>query len=131
LGDPLYIPSFGAPPSAPEFAGQQVQITRVANGVAIRCGGEFDAASCASLRRALERAAEGAGDRVLVDLTEATFVDCRALTLIVVAAHRLADRGGTLVLALGVGQPRRLAELTGLAELLDPGARRRAGLQAG
>jgi anti-anti-sigma factor len=131
LGDPLYIPTFGAPPPPAEFAEQQVESARLANGVAIRCGGEFDAGSCTALRRALERAAERSGGRVLVDLTAATFIDCRALTLIVAAAHRLADNGGSLVLALGEGQPRRLAELTGLAELLDPSAPQPAELQAG
>lgn len=117
-GHSLYITSRGGRRAA-EVSEQMVRSTRGANGVAIRCAGEFDAGTCGPLRLALAQACVGDGVRVLLDLSGTTFVDGHALGLIVETAHRLSDRGGTLVLALGPGQPRRLAELTGLAALLD------------
>jgi anti-anti-sigma factor len=84
----------------------------------LRCEGEFDLGSSAELIDELDRAADEGFQRVLVDLDGATFLDSYALATIVRAHQRLEHRGGGLTIAVGVGQPRKLLELTSIDEYI-------------
>lgn len=76
--------------------------------------GEIDIATAPRLRRALERAAPDSSGRVIVDLSEVTFMDCSGLGPLLEAEARL---GGQLSLR---GVP---AEVTALLHLAGLGAR--------
>ena len=72
---------------------------------------EIDIASAPRLRRALERAAPQPGERVIVDLSGVTFMDCSGLGPLLEAETRLGDR-----LSLR-GVPPRVTALLRLAGL--------------
>jgi anti-sigma B factor antagonist len=95
-----------------ELAGADVNV------VAVR--GEHDLATAADLRTRLEAAAAD-GKSVVVDLTEATFIDSAVLRSLLAGRDAAAEAGARYVLALGDGTGHavtRLFELTGLEERL-------------
>ena len=80
--------------------------------------GELDLASCAVLERELDRVQSSRSRRLVLDLSELTFMDLSGLRVII-AAHRQAERGGkTLVLAHVRPAIMRLLELTRATDLL-------------
>jgi anti-sigma B factor antagonist len=80
--------------------------------------GELDLASCAALERELERVQSSRSQRLVLDLSELTFMDLSGLRVII-AAHRQAERGGKrLVLAHVRPSIMRLLELTRATDLL-------------
>jgi anti-anti-sigma factor len=58
-------------------------------------------------------------DHVILDLTEAAFVDSTTLTIIVATHKRIRDQGGHLSIAAGSPTVARLFEITGLDRALD------------
>lgn len=92
--------------------------------------GEHDLSTEPALIRALERAAEHAN--VLADLSECTFADSTALTALIKAAQAAQSRGDHFAVAIppGARQVARVAEMTGLGELLALHDSRDAALAA-
>jgi anti-sigma B factor antagonist len=79
--------------------------------VALR--GELDVATLPSLDEALSVAVRGEGTpRVLIDLSEVTFIDSTALMRLLTAQRELDRRGGQLVLACSNPTVLRLFEVT-------------------
>jgi anti-anti-sigma factor len=80
--------------------------------------GELDLASCVVLERELDRAQSSRSRRLMLDLSELTFMDLSGLRVII-AAHRQAERGGkSLVLTHARPPIMRLLELTRATDLL-------------
>jgi len=79
--------------------------------------GELDIATAPGLAQALMDFASG-GARVLLDLRQLTFLDCRGLSVLLAARQRFVASGGDLVLVEVRGVARRVVDLTGSAAAL-------------
>jgi len=78
--------------------------------------GELDMAAAAAVRSALTEAV-GAGDDVVVDLTELGFIDSSGLAALL-AAHKAATQAGRSVTLRGVqGNVKRTIAIAGLSEV--------------
>ena len=99
--------------------------------------GEHDLSTAARVADALEELP--ATSRVIVDLSEATFIDCAIIRLLVERADQGRPAGGTLAVVVGRDTaPRRVIDMIGLdhmlpvhdtlpAALADHGSGKRAG----
>jgi anti-sigma B factor antagonist len=84
----------------------------------LRFAGELDGLATAAVRRRLERAITGGARRIVVDLSEVTFVESISLATLVAARHRLAPDGRLAVVA-DDGFVRLVLEAAGLMEALN------------
>jgi anti-sigma B factor antagonist len=81
--------------------------------------GEIDVASAASLRSALMDGLDRS-QRVIVDLSDVTFLDCAGLSALTAGLRAARRSGGALRLVIHGGQAvSRLLTLTGLDQLFD------------
>ena len=78
--------------------------------------GEIDLASAPRLQLALANTFAADPSRIVVDLAGVEFIDSTGLKCLIEARERAADRS-SLVLRHVPAQPRRLLELTGLADV--------------
>jgi circadian clock protein KaiB len=83
--------------------------------------GELDADSHRALERLVADLLRAGKVRVVVDLSEATFLDSSALSGLVVCARKLRQRGGMLALVTGEAprQPSERFDMTGTREVLN------------
>jgi stage II sporulation protein AA (anti-sigma F factor antagonist) len=85
----------------------------------LRVEGELDAATAPVLDEALRRAAaEGAGERVILDFANLTFVDSAGLSVLVAAHKRLQGEGTELVISAPSAAVRRLFAIAGIDRFL-------------
>jgi anti-anti-sigma factor len=84
------------------------------DGVVVRIGGECDAATLGRLSEALEAAVDERPRHLVVDLSEATFVDSLTLGSLTAAAKRVRGDGGSFRVCGVAAEVRRAFELTGL-----------------
>jgi anti-sigma B factor antagonist len=104
----------------------QVWASPTGRTAAVTPEGELDIASAVSLRRALARAVELPGVRlVVVDLQRTPFVDSTVLGVLVGAGRRGGRRGVPVVLTHPQRRVARTIALTGLDHLLTGEERRR------
>ena len=85
----------------PEFALTEDSIDAERHVVAVR--GEIDLFTAPELKQKLTDAIEGGKTRIVVDLTQTTFLDSTALGVLIGAVKRLRTRDGALVI-VNVGQ---------------------------
>jgi anti-sigma B factor antagonist len=78
----------------------------------VAVGGEIDLATAPDLKGALGDAIDGGARRVLVDLSEATFIDSTTLGVLMGAVKRLRPLGGELAIACLDANIRKIFELT-------------------
>jgi anti-sigma B factor antagonist len=91
----------------------------VADGAVVTVEGEVDAANVDDVRRAIVRGAAGA-DLVVVDLTEATYMDSSMIGLLLTVAKELREQRGDLrVVAPETGRCRRVLVLSGVEDLFS------------
>jgi anti-sigma B factor antagonist len=76
--------------------------------------GELDMRAAPALRDALKRAIGGRVPRVIVDLTDATFLDSTAIGALLVASQQIRDSGGRLRLICANKNVLRTVEIAGL-----------------
>ena len=90
------------------------------NGQAIiKLGGECDAATLDNLNRVLREAASERPDELVVDLSEATFVDSLTLGALTASAKHMRTNGGRFrVVGATAVEVRRALEITGLDSYL-------------
>ncbi|GGT01757.1 anti-sigma factor antagonist [Planobispora rosea] len=96
-----------------------LSVTAHGNSMIHRVTGEIDISTAPALRTRLQNALT-AGGRLLVDLSEVTFMDARGLGVLVAVNNRARELGGTVQL---IGVPAavgRLLKLTGLSRTLSP-----------
>lgn len=94
--------------------------------------GEHDLATAGELRSSIE-AATGRATGVVVDLTQATFIDSAVLQVLLSGRDRADEAGIGYVIALGDGTGhavKRLLELTGLDRRLPLADSRQAAVEA-
>ena len=83
--------------------------------------GELDAASHRAVEDLVAQLLQDGKSRVVVDLSQSTFLDSSALSGLVVCARRLRQRGGMLALVTGPAprQPSERFDMTGTREVLN------------
>jgi anti-sigma B factor antagonist len=86
---------------------------RHSGGAVVAVGGEADLYAEAELRQALSTVADA--DPLVVDLSDADFIDSTVLALLVGLNRDVERRGGRLVLVCDGIAIRRVFEVTGLA----------------
>ena len=85
----------------------------------IDASGELDLYSAPELKRRLTLAIEEGYRQLVVDLTEATFVDSTTIGVLVGAKKRVAPEGGMVAVVCPDNEVRRLFELTGVSRVFD------------
>ena len=111
----------------------RLRVRNLENVTSIEIGGEIDLHSAPQLRVALLKsteAIEGAAPRVLVDLSEVTFVDSTGVGVLVGALKRARENGGDLHFCGAKARVQRVFEITGLLRLLPLFDSREAALEA-
>ena len=84
----------------------------------ISASGELDLYSADRLEARIEEADAVGADTVLVDLSEISFLDSTALSVLVRESKRLEGRGHALVLVTNDPRTHRIIEVTGLDRVL-------------
>jgi anti-sigma B factor antagonist len=87
-------------------------------------GGEIDIVTAPAIRRLLLAAISGGSLHLAVDMSGVTFLGAAGIGVLVAAAHRARETGGSLSLLAPSGQVRRLLGILPLKEILPavPGA---------
>ena len=81
--------------------------------------GELDLAAYDTVHQELRLAEASDAERILLDLTETTFIDSTGIKLLVEAKQRSHEDESRLRLSPVQGQVRYVLELTGLLDRLD------------
>jgi anti-sigma B factor antagonist len=105
------VPPSGA---AEEFS---VSTEEGANGAIVRVRGEIDMSTCPALRDELYRLAAARAPRVVVDMSQTTFIDSAGLGVLVGALKRMREHGGRLELRSLEASTRKVFEITGLTDV--------------
>ncbi|MDP9401155.1 MAG: STAS domain-containing protein [Actinomycetota bacterium] len=100
---------------APDFAVTEEQIDAERHVVAVR--GEIDLFTAPELKQALTEAIEQGRRRVVVDLTETTFLDSTALGVLIGAVKRLRSNEGSLAIVNVDRNIQKTFEITGLDQI--------------
>jgi anti-sigma B factor antagonist len=85
----------------------------------IRARGELDLYAAPELKRRLGDAIDGGKTRIVVDLTDAAFMDSTALGVLLGALRRLRVRDGSLAVASNQPSILRILAVTGMDQVLD------------
>ena len=99
----------------PEFAVTEDSVDAERHVVAVR--GEIDLFTAPELRQALTECIEQGKRRVVVDLTDTTFLDSTALGVLIGAVKRLRSRDGSLVIVNTDANIAKTFEITGLDQI--------------
>ncbi|MEU8249050.1 STAS domain-containing protein [Nonomuraea sp. NPDC048916] len=96
-----------------------LEMTRHRHGesIVVSLAGEVDVDNAAKVRECLDEAAESPGSRLVVDLSNLTFIDTTGLGVLVRLLDSLRERDGTLSLVAPDGQVLRRLRRTNLAPL--------------
>ena len=85
----------------------------------LRARGELDLYAAPELKRRLASAIDAGKTRIVVDLTDAAFMDSTALGVLLGALKRLRVRDGALAIASEQPTILRILEVTGMNQVLD------------
>lgn len=97
----------------------RLRSSRIGDAVVVEVAGEVDMATAPELARAIDAGLDGAG-RVVVDLSEATFLDSSALNTLVHCQRGLAEEGVAFSVVSPSGRVlRKVFEITRLTEPLS------------
>jgi anti-anti-sigma factor len=99
-------------------------------GHLVVASGELDLSATPRLSTVLAMAATTRGGRLVLDLSEVTFIDSTALGTILKAAAQLDESGTLLAVVAPEGPVRRLLEMTNLTQRFRLFATRAAALEA-
>ena len=98
-----------------EFALSEEPLGEARHVVAVR--GEIDLFTAPELKKTLQEAIEGGATRLVVDLSETTFLDSTALGVLIGAVKRLRSREGSLVIVNTDTNIAKTFEITGLDQI--------------
>jgi anti-sigma B factor antagonist len=112
----------------PEFALTEDSIDSERHVVAVR--GEIDLFTAPELKQKLTDAIEGGKTRIVVDLTQTTFLDSTALGVLIGAVKRLRTRDGALVIVNVDQNIAKTFEITGLDQIFTIVGEREAAIAA-
>jgi anti-sigma B factor antagonist len=99
-----------------------ISIAMVRQDAVATLRGEIDLAAVARMAPALNSLVRSLPHRVILDLTDVSFIDSRGLAMIVHLLHRVESKGGRLVVVCPPGAARQAIELAGVDRLLAFGA---------
>src|SRR5213078_5144285 len=99
----------------PEFALTEDVLDSDRHVVAVR--GEIDLFTAPELKQKLTDAIEGGKSRIVVDLTDTTFLDSAALGVLIGAVKRLRSRDGRLTIVNVDDNIAKTFEITGLDQI--------------
>ena len=99
----------------PEFSLSQESLDAERHVVSVR--GEIDLFTAPELKQKLTDAIEGGKSRIVVDLTDTTFLDSTALGVLIGAVKRLRSRDGALVIVNVDQNIAKTFEITGLDQI--------------
>jgi anti-sigma B factor antagonist len=100
---------------SPEFAITEHPIDEERHVLAVR--GEIDLFTAPELKQVLAEAIEGGRIRIIVDLTDTTFLDSTALGVLIGAVKRLRSRDGALAIVNVDDNIAKTFEITGLDQI--------------
>ena len=112
----------------PEFSLSQESLDAERHVVAVR--GEIDLFTAPELKQKLTDAIEGGKTRIVVDLTQTTFLDSTALGVLIGAVKRLRTRDGALVIVNVDQNIAKTFEITGLDQIFTIVGERDAAIAA-
>jgi anti-sigma B factor antagonist len=104
MGDPVTPLDIG------EFRIEEVRVRPAIAVLAVH--GEVDLHTAPALRERLTSAIEAGRSRIVLDLSEVTFLDSMALGVLLGGMRRLRDRGGELRLVVAQPEIKRIFEIT-------------------
>jgi anti-sigma B factor antagonist len=113
-------------PSPPELTQRQLDSATIAIAIA----GEIDLSSVDRLRGEAERAIDGDGTQLVIDLTECGFIDSSVLALFVDLRKRLNSTTRARFALVADGQPLQVIETTQLDREIPVFASADAAVQA-
>jgi anti-sigma B factor antagonist len=100
---------------SPEFAITEQPIDAERHVLAVR--GEIDLFTAPELKQVLAESIEGGRIRIVVDLTDTTFLDSTALGVLIGAVKRLRSRDGALAIVNIDENIAKTFEITGLDQI--------------
>jgi anti-sigma B factor antagonist len=100
---------------SPEFAITEQPIDAERHVLAVR--GEIDLFTAPELKQVLAESIEGGRIRIIVDLTDTTFLDSTALGVLIGAVKRLRSRDGALAIVNIDENIAKTFEITGLDQI--------------
>ena len=92
--------------------------------------GEIDQFTGPALKRAITACVADGRSRIVVDLTQTTFLDSSALGVLIGAVRHVRDRGGALAIVNVDAGSAKTFQLTGLDQILTIVATREEAVQA-
>jgi anti-sigma B factor antagonist len=95
----------------------ECNVSAEGKSVRLRLDGEVDASTAHIVEDAMSPALDPRCTRLVVDLTDVSFMDSSGLRVLVVARNALDDRGAEMVIAGANDQLGRLFEISGLANV--------------
>jgi anti-sigma B factor antagonist len=96
----------------------QAMTTNLGDGVArVAVAGEADLFTAPELKEALANAVDGGAHDVIVDLSDATFIDSTTLGVLIGTVRRLRPLGGTVAIACHDANIVRIFEITRLDQV--------------
>ncbi len=104
------------PPDAVSPASLAINTMRGPDATVLGLSGELDIASAPALTRALDELQVAGAARLVIDLTQVTFMDSTGLRALLLARQRTEGSGQALVLRPGPHQVQRVFELSGTLE---------------
>ncbi len=96
-----------------------VEVDQATGGSTVFVSGDVDLHLAPTLRARLTALADAGRRHVVLDLSEATFLDSMVLGVILAAQKRLAAEGGRLEVVVATPEIRRIFEITMLDQVLD------------
>lgn len=81
--------------------------------------GEIDLATVEVLEAAVGELVDNGTSRLVIDMTEVTFLDSTGLRALLAAQAQLGELGGALRLVVNGGPVERLFDIAGVSETLD------------
>jgi anti-sigma B factor antagonist len=112
----------------PEFSLSQESLDSERHVVAVR--GEIDLFTAPELKSALSEAIESGHTRIVVDLTDTTFLDSTALGVLIGAVKRLRSRDGRLTIVNVDDNIAKTFEITGLDQIFPISSTRAEAVKA-
>lgn len=113
---------------APEFALTEESLDGERHVIAVR--GEIDLFTAPDLKAALLEAIDAGRTRIVVDLSETSFLDSTALGVLIGAIKRLRARNGTLTIVNVDANIAKTFEITGLDQIFAISASRDEAIAA-
>lgn len=96
----------------------QVETENQGNAAVITARGELDLATVEILENEVERILGEGFNRLVIDLTEVTFMDSTGMRLLLVTAQRFDAAQGSLAVVLAGGPVERALAITGIDRML-------------